>query len=140
MQVIAEAPKEVPIERIPYEEPLPFPRTATRHIRTQLLAEQKEEEVEEVRAPEANFGNKEPTYEVAYEGEVTKEGILAMYAHCKEVELDSEASQFVEGMVKAKNMGKHVLPCTFGGSSYFGLCDIGAAVMLFLIVFLKYSR
>jgi hypothetical protein len=85
--------------------------------------------VEEVRALEGKFSNKEPTYEVAdTEGEVTKEGILAMYAHCNLVELDSKASQFVEGMVKAKNVGKPVMPCTFGGSSYYGLCDIGTVV------------
>jgi hypothetical protein len=28
-------------------------------------------------------------------------------------------------MVKTKNVGKRVVPCTFGGSSYYGLCDIG---------------
>ena len=87
--------------------------TAARHIRAQLLAEQKEE-VKEVRALEVKLSNEEPTYEVANEeGEVTKEGILAMYAHCNVVELDSEASQFVEGMVKAKNVGKPVLPLHF---------------------------
>jgi hypothetical protein len=85
--------------------------------------------VEEVRALEGKISNKEPTYEVAdTEGEVTKEGILAMYAHCNVVELDSEASQFVEAMIKAKNVGKHVLSCTFGGSSYYGLCDIGSTI------------
>jgi hypothetical protein len=31
-------------------------------------------------------------------------------------------------MVKAKNVGKPVLPCTFGGCSYYGLCDIGTVV------------
>lgn len=51
-----------------------------------------------------------------------------MYAHCNVVKLDSEASQFIEGMVKSKNVGKPILPCTFGGSSYYGLCDIGTAV------------
>jgi hypothetical protein len=35
-----------------------------------------------------------------------------MYAHCNVVELDSEAS----------------LPCTFGGSSYYGLYDIIRAI------------
>ena len=61
--------------------------------------------MKEVRALEVKFSNEEPTYEVANEeGEVTKEGILAMYAHCNVVELDSEASQFVEGMVKAKKV------------------------------------
>jgi hypothetical protein len=42
-----------------------------------------------------------------------------MFAHCNVVELDTEASQFVEGKVKAKNVGKPILPCTFGESSYY---------------------
>jgi hypothetical protein len=31
-------------------------------------------------------------------------------------------------MVKDTNVGTPVLPCTFGGSSYYGLCDIETAV------------
>jgi hypothetical protein len=58
-----------------------------------------------------------------------------VYAHCNVVELDSEASQFVEGMVKAKNVGKPILPCTFGGSSYCGLCDIGTIVNVITYIF-----
>jgi hypothetical protein len=46
IQFVDEAPKEVPIERIPCEEPLHFPTTTARHIRAQLLSLQKEEEVE----------------------------------------------------------------------------------------------
>jgi hypothetical protein len=51
-----------------------------------------------------------------------------MYAHCNVVEFDPEASQFVEAMVKDKNVGNPGLTCTFGGSSYYGLCDIGTVV------------
>jgi hypothetical protein len=47
-----------------------------------------------------------------------------MYAHFNVVGFDSEASQFEEGMAKAKNVGKPVLPCTFGESSYYDLYDI----------------
>jgi hypothetical protein len=39
-QVEAEVPKVVPIERMPYNESFPFPMTAARHIRAQILAEQ----------------------------------------------------------------------------------------------------
>jgi hypothetical protein len=60
---------------------------------------------------------------------------LAIYAHCNVVELDSEASQLIKGMVKAKNVGKPILPCTFGGSSYYGLCDIGTAVNVIPYIF-----
>jgi hypothetical protein len=117
---------------MPYNDPLPFPMIAARHIRAQLHAEQKEEEVREVREVRASvlkISNEEPTHEAANgESEITKESILAMFAHYNVVELDSKASQFVEGMVKAKCVGKTVLPCTFGGSSYYGLCEIGTTV------------
>jgi hypothetical protein len=33
-----------------------------------------------------------------------------------------------EDKAKAKNVGKHILHCTFGGSSHYGLCDLGTAV------------
>jgi hypothetical protein len=49
--VVFYAPKEVPIERIPYEDLLPFPRIAARPIRAQLLAKQKGKRDEEVKAP-----------------------------------------------------------------------------------------
>jgi hypothetical protein len=133
--MVVDTPKEVLIERRPYEDLLPFPRTTSRHIGAQLLPEQTAKEEEKVKEPE-EVNNEEPTNEaMEEEKEVTKEEILAMYAHCNVVELDSEASQFVEGMVKAKNVGKPILPCTFGGSSYCGLCDMERLLMLFLIYF-----
>jgi hypothetical protein len=74
----------VSIERMPYNEPPPFPMTAARHIRAELLVEQKEEEVRKVRAQGLKISNEEPTNETANgESEVTKEGILAMFAHCR---------------------------------------------------------
>lgn len=127
--MVVDTPKEVLIERRPSEDPLPFPRIAARHIRAQLFAEQMDKEEEKVKESEEDVDNEEPTYEaMEEEKEVTKEGILAMYAHCNVIDLDSEASQFIEGMVKAKNVCKPVLPCTFSGSSYYGLCDIGTTV------------
>jgi hypothetical protein len=51
-----------------------------------------------------------------------------MFAHCNIIELDTEASQFVEGKVKDKKVGKPILPSTFGESSYYGLYDIGTVV------------
>ena len=106
-QVEVEVPKVVPTERRPYNEPLPFPMTAARHIRAQLFAEQKEEEVRDVRASDLKISNEEPTHEIANgESEVTKKGILAMYANYNVVELDFEASQFIEGMVNAKKCGR----------------------------------
>ena len=43
------------------------------------------------------------------------------------VELDTETSTYVQGKVKATNIGKPILPCTFGGSSHYGLCNLGTA-------------
>jgi hypothetical protein len=34
----------------------------------------------------------------------------------------------IEGNVKTKNVGKRILPCNFGESSYYGLCGIGTDV------------
>jgi hypothetical protein len=51
-----------------------------------------------------------------------------MFAHCNIVKLDKEASRLVKGKVKARNIGKHILPCTFRGSSHYGLCDFDTAI------------
>jgi hypothetical protein len=40
--VVVDTPKEVSIERRPYEDSLPLPRTTPRHIRAQVHVEQKE--------------------------------------------------------------------------------------------------
>jgi hypothetical protein len=37
-----------------------------------------------------------------------------MFTHCDVVELDEEASSYVKGKVKAKNIGKPILPHTVG--------------------------
>jgi hypothetical protein len=97
--------------------------------------------MEEVKEPEEEINNEEPTYEVVEEEkEVTKEGILSMYAHCNVVELDSEASQFLEGMVKAKNVGKDVLPYTFGGPLIMVFLILVHSLMLFLIEFISICK
>ena len=96
---------------------------------TQQLAEQLEEEQKVLREQEEAAKVEEIIRgNVEEEGEVTEEAILAMFAHCNVVELDTEASQFVKGKVKTKNVGKPILPCTLCESSYYGLCDIGTAV------------
>ena len=60
--------------------------------------------------------------------EVTKEAIMAMYAHCNMVELDEETSILVEGKTKVKDVGKPILPCIFKETSHYGLCDLGTEV------------
>ena len=42
---------------------------------------------------------------------MTKEAIIAMYAHCNIVELDTGTSVLVEGKVKVRDVGKPILPC-----------------------------
>jgi hypothetical protein len=51
-----------------------------------------------------------------------------MIAHCNVVKLDEEASRFVKGKVNAGNIGKPILPATFGGSSHYGICDLGTSI------------
>ena len=53
---------------------------------------------------------------------------MAMYAHCNIVELDTETSMLVEGKVKARDVGKPILPCIFKETSHYGLCDLGTGV------------
>jgi hypothetical protein len=67
VQMVVDTPKEVLIERQPYEEPLPFPRTVSKHIRAQLLTEQTEKEKEELKELEEEVNNEEPTYEAMEE-------------------------------------------------------------------------
>jgi hypothetical protein len=75
--MVVDTPKEVLIERRPYEDLLPFPRTTSRHIGAQLLPEQTGKEEEKVKEPE-EVNNEEPTNEaMEEEKEMTKEGILA---------------------------------------------------------------
>jgi hypothetical protein len=69
VQMVADTPKEVLIERQPYEESLPFPRTEAKHIRAQLLVEQTEKEKgkETLKEPEEEVNNEVPTYEAMEE-------------------------------------------------------------------------
>jgi hypothetical protein len=42
----------------------------------------------------------------------------------------------VRGKVKAKNVGKPILPCKFGGSSsHYGLCDLETAINVIIYEF-----
>ena len=44
------------------------------------------------------------------------------------VKLEQDATRLATGNVQNKGFGKPVLPCSFGGSSYYGLCDIGSSI------------
>ena len=101
---------------------IPFPNTVQKHIieYEQVKGAQQKEEEESV--PVVKEIMKETKDE-----EVTKEAIMAMYAHCNIVELDTEASVLVEGKVKARDVGKPILPCIFKEISHYGLCDLDTA-------------
>lgn len=43
------------------------------------------------------------------------------------IEMEKGTTSIVKGCVKAKDMGKPVLPCSFQGTSYYGLCDVGSS-------------
>jgi hypothetical protein len=51
-----------------------------------------------------------------------------MFAHCNVDELNKEVSSYVTCKVKSKNVGKPILPCTFGESSHYGLSYLGTIV------------
>ena len=99
---------------------IPFPNTVQKHIieYEQVKGAQQKEEEEIVPVV------KEILEETKNE-EVTKEAIMAMYAHCNIVELDTETSVLVEGKVKARDVGKPILPWIFKETSHYGLCDLG---------------
>ena len=42
--------------------------------------------------------------------------------------MEEEVTFFVKGCIKAADTGKQVVPCSFGSTSYFGLCDIGSSI------------
>lgn len=44
------------------------------------------------------------------------------------IEMEKETTSIFKGCVKAKDTGKRVLPCSFGGTSYYGLCDVGSSI------------
>lgn len=42
--------------------------------------------------------------------------------------MEKETTTLFKGFIKAKDIGKPVLPCSFGSTSYYGLCDIGSSI------------
>lgn len=42
--------------------------------------------------------------------------------------MEQETTSLLKGCIKAKDAGKPILPCSFGGTSYYSLCDIGSFI------------
>jgi hypothetical protein len=42
--------------------------------------------------------------------------------------MEEEVTCFMKGCIKAADTGKPVVPCSFGSTSYYGLCDIGSSI------------
>ena len=53
---------------------------------------------------------------------------MAMYAQRNLVELNIDATDLIQGKVKAKTVGKPILPFYFGGTSHYGLCGIWTGI------------
>ena len=102
---------------------IPFPNTAQKHIFEYEKVKAVQEKKEEESMPEVVEHLEETKDE-----EVTKEAIMAMYAHCNIVELDKETSVLVEGKTKVKDVGKPILPYIFKETSHYDLCDLGTKV------------
>jgi hypothetical protein len=58
------------------------------------------------------------------EEEMPKEIIMAINAECNIEEFNPATTDLVLGKVKAKTVGKPILPFSFGGTSHYGLSDI----------------
>jgi hypothetical protein len=99
-----------------------------KHILAQQLAEKQKIENEAQREKEEAKRIIQEKEAEKVEKEITKEEVKAMFVHCNVVELDTETSTYVQGKVKAKKVGKPILPCSFGGTSFYGLCDLGTGV------------
>src|SRR4051812_20072567 len=82
---------------------IPFPNTAQKHILEyeQVKAVQEEKEEESVPIIEEHLDETK-------DEEVTKEEIMAMYAHCNIVELDEETSILLKGKTMVKDLGTKV--------------------------------
>jgi hypothetical protein len=57
-----------------------------------------------------------------------KEVIMVINAECNIEEFNPTTTDLVLDKVKAKIVGKHILPFSFGGTSHYGLCDIGTGI------------
>ena len=42
--------------------------------------------------------------------------------------MEEEVTYFVKGCIKAADISKPIVPCSFGSTSYFGFCDIGSSI------------
>ena len=69
--------------------------------------------MEEERSSTTNNGKKEQQNQELIEGTI---------------ELDQEATKVVTGKTEGRSFGRPVLPCSFGGTSYYGLCDLGSSI------------
>ena len=56
--------------------------------------------------------------------EMTLETLLAGNT----VKLEQDATRLVTCNTKNRGYGKPALPCSFGGSSYYDLCDFGVSI------------
>jgi hypothetical protein len=62
------------------------------------------------------------------EEEIPKEVIIEVNAECNIEEFNPTTTNLVLGKVKNKMVGKPILPFSFGGTSHYGLCDIGTRI------------
>lgn len=46
----------------------------------------------------------------------------------KVIEMEHETTSLVKGSIKGRDSGKPVLPCSFGSTFYYDLCDIGSSI------------
>ena len=47
-----------------------------------------------------------------------------IWRNCKLVRMEEDTSSLMNGKIKSKEYGKPLLSCSFGETSYYGLCDL----------------
>lgn len=45
-----------------------------------------------------------------------------------DIQPEKETTFYIIGCMEGRNAGKPVLSCSFGSTSYFGLCDLGSSI------------
>ena len=107
-------------ERPPYEEPPPFPRTKRMH-ELAYEAQQHAKRAEEEKLASKIIEEAAKELEIIEEVKSLEE---RMFPNCKIVKMEEDTSKLIFGKIKSKEFGKPLLPCSFGGVSYYGLCDL----------------
>lgn len=63
---------------------------------------------------------------IKYHINIIKEFVVPKAVVNNDILLDEDTTTDINGCMKGKVLGKPILSCSFRGTSYFGLCDLGS--------------